>query len=68
MKTKHKTLTELLRNAIRQSGKSLRLIAKETGIERASLSRFMSEQTSLRLDKVDALCAYLGIEHTQREG
>lgn len=64
MKTQHDTtLTDLLRKAIRESGQSMRHIAGEAGLERASLSRFACGRQSLRLDRADALCRYFGIRH-----
>jgi len=59
---KRPTLTEALRAAIDESGVTRYRIAKETGLQEASLSRFMSGETSLRLDKADAIAEYLGLE------
>jgi transcriptional regulator with XRE-family HTH domain len=65
------TLTDALKAAIEQSGVSRYRIAKETGILKTSLSRFIHGETSLRLDKADVLAAYLGLalgpaEHSQQ--
>jgi transcriptional regulator with XRE-family HTH domain len=62
MKTKPKpTLTETLKAAIERSGASRYRIAQEAGVLQTSISRFMSGETSLRLDMADRLAAYLGL-------
>jgi transcriptional regulator with XRE-family HTH domain len=55
-------LTDVLRAAVEESGLTQYRIAKDTGIAPTSLMRFIRGQTSLRLDKADALAAYLGLE------
>ena len=55
------TLSQALKQVIEQSGLSLLKISKGSGIEFASLSRFMSGERSLRLDKADELASFLGI-------
>ena len=55
-------LTDVLRAAVGQSGLSQYRIARDTGIVPTSLMRFMRGETSLRLDKADALAAYLQLE------
>jgi transcriptional regulator with XRE-family HTH domain len=55
-------LTDVLKTAIEQSGLTRYEIAKRTGVPATSLMRFMRGETSLRLDKADALAAYLGLE------
>jgi plasmid maintenance system antidote protein VapI len=57
-------ITDVLRNAILGSGLPLLRIANETGIQRASLSRFARGKNSLRLDVADKLAAYFGLELT----
>ncbi len=54
-------MTEVLKTAIMESGLSRYRIAQETGNTEASLCRFVSGETSLRLDKADRLAAYLGL-------
>jgi transcriptional regulator with XRE-family HTH domain len=61
-------LTEGLRAAIEASGLTRYRIAKETGVPETSLMRFMRGETSLRLDKADALAKYLGLELVKRRG
>ena len=54
-------MTELLREALRQAP-SIRAVAKATGLDHASLFRFMNEQQSLRLDLAERLAEHFGIE------
>lgn len=58
-------ITKAVKQAIEQSGESLNAIELATGVKRASLSRFMSGQTSLRLDIADKLAVYFGLTITQ---
>ena len=55
------TMTELLRQALREVD-SIRAVALATGLEHASLTRFVNEQQSLRLDLGDRLAAHFEIE------
>ena len=59
-------MTELLRQALAEV-ESVRAVARETGIQQASLVRFLRGEQSLRLDKADILVAYFGIE-VRRQG
>jgi hypothetical protein len=68
--TKRKTMTDLLRQHL-QDADSIRGVAREAGLGHTSLVRFINGQSSLRLDKADALAAYFGIEsrpNTSRKG
>jgi len=65
-KKKARTLSDVLRKAIDESGLSLYRIAKDTRITSQSLLRFRRGDQSLRLDKADALAAYLGLELTHK--
>lgn len=60
-------ITEVLRQAILDSGLPLLQIANETGVQRASLSRFVRGKNSLRLDVADTLAAYFGLQLTTTE-
>ena len=60
-KTKQPTMTNVLKAAIRDSGKTPYRISKDTGIVVTSILRFLDGETSLRLDKADVLAAYLGL-------
>ena len=56
-----KTLAEKLRHEIETCGKSRYSISKSTGIEEASLCRFM-RSGSLKIETVDKLLDYFGYE------
>jgi transcriptional regulator with XRE-family HTH domain len=58
------TLTNELRAAIERSGLTLYRIAKATGVDVTNLRRFLRGDMSIRLDKADALAAYLGLQLT----
>ncbi len=55
-------MTALLREAIRESGKSFIALEEATGVKRQSLVRFARKEQSLRLDMADRLAAYFGID------
>ncbi len=55
------TLTDVLRAAIQRSGLTAYRISKATEIDEATLGRFARGEMSIRLDKADALAAYLGL-------
>jgi transcriptional regulator with XRE-family HTH domain len=57
-------LTDALRRAIRDSGLPYLKLEQETGVHRASISRFMAGERSLRLDVADKLAGYLGLTLT----
>ena len=54
-------LSDAIRRAILESELPLLRIAQETGVERASLSRFVRGKNSLRLDIADKLAVYFGL-------
>lgn len=56
------SVSDVLRNSIAESGLSLYRISLDTGVVKSSLMRFVSGETSLRLDKADVLAEYLGLE------
>ena len=59
MKEKEITLLNL---AVQDSGLPYLTLEQETGVHRASISRFMAGERSLRLDVADKLAAFLGLE------
>ena len=65
---KAKTISDVLRRAILDSGLSLLRIAKDTGVQRASLSRFVRGKNSLRLDVADKLAVYFHLELRSKRG
>jgi plasmid maintenance system antidote protein VapI len=62
MNTPSSPLSEPLRRAIVESGFPFLKIEQDTGIHRASVSRFVAGKRSLRLDVADKLAAYFGLE------
>jgi plasmid maintenance system antidote protein VapI len=59
-------ITDLLRRTIaaaKESGQTTYLaLQRETGLTRASITRFVRGSQSLRLDMADRLAAYFGLE------
>ena len=55
------SMSETLKDAIRDSGQTVYRISKDSGLDYDSIYRFLSGRTSLRLDKADKLAAYFGI-------
>ena len=55
-------LSEQLRQVIRDCGESRYSLARRTGIDQSTLTRFMSAERGLRLDVVDVLAEALGLE------
>ena len=58
------SITDVLRQTILDSGLPLLRIARATGVQRASLSRFVRGKNSLRLDLADKLATYFGLRLT----
>jgi len=56
------TLSETLRAAIQNSGKSYYKLSLETGLNRQVLARFAQEQTTLHLGAADVLAEHFGLE------
>ncbi len=57
-------ITDVLRQAILDSGLPLLRIEQDTGVQRASISRFVRGERSLRLDMADRLAVYFGLTLT----
>ena len=55
-------LAEMLRSAIRDSGKSLSQIARESGVSQPQLTRFLSGERSLTLTSAASLFDCFGIK------
>ena len=55
------SLSEQVRRAIQDSGKTQYRIAKESGVDKGALSRFMSGERGLTLESLDRLTDYLGL-------
>jgi plasmid maintenance system antidote protein VapI len=60
-----KTISEQLRAAIQDSGLSHNELAKATGVNQPSISRFVSGDRGLGSESIDKLAAYLGLELRQ---
>lgn len=54
-KTKHKSISDQLRQVIDDSGLSRYQIAKETGIDESALCKFYNGQRGLSMEALDAL-------------
>jgi plasmid maintenance system antidote protein VapI len=63
---RERTISDLLRQAIVESGLSHNALAQATGVTRASIIRFARGDQSLRLDKADLLADYFGLTLTKR--
>jgi len=57
-----KPVSKTLREKILNCGESRYSLWKKTGIDQATLSRFISGSRPLRLDVVDILAEYFGLE------
>jgi plasmid maintenance system antidote protein VapI len=55
------TLTDVLRDAIVESGISYKALSRDTGVARASIQRFVDGRQSIRLDMADRLAAFFGL-------
>jgi plasmid maintenance system antidote protein VapI len=64
---KQPTMTELLRQAMTEPGRTFLGIQRDTGVKRQSMMKFARGKQSLRLDMADRLAAYFGIE-VRRKG
>jgi hypothetical protein len=62
MSKKKRTVTDTIRRAIDDSGKSRYRVCKDLGIPEAQMSRFMGETGGFSLPVLDRLCEYLGLE------
>ena len=61
------TMSDVLRQTIRESGIPLLTLSKATGVQRASIGRFLNESQSLRLDCADKLAAHFGLVLVKEE-
>jgi hypothetical protein len=58
-------VSNVLRQAVRDTGETLYRVSKDSGVSYAPLHRFMKGQSALSLGAVDRLCAYLGLRLTR---
>ena len=54
-------MSDVLRQTIRESKIPLLALSLATGVQRASISRFLDQSQSLRLDCADKLAAHFGL-------
>ena len=59
--------SDRLRAAIEQAGVTRYQIAKDTGVDQATLSRFVVSGRGLSIEAVDKLCEYLDLEIVERQ-
>lgn len=59
-------ISEQLKQAIKDSGQSHNAIAKESGVARRLIDRFMKGEIRIRIDTADHLAEYLGFELSKR--
>jgi plasmid maintenance system antidote protein VapI len=57
-------ISDVLRQAIIDSCLPLLRVEQDTGVQRASISRFVRGERSLRLDMADRLAVYFGLTLT----
>jgi transcriptional regulator with XRE-family HTH domain len=62
------TLTDQLRERIAQDGRSIPALAREAGIDRVALWRFVRERRNITLESVDHLAAVLKIRLADEDG
>jgi transcriptional regulator with XRE-family HTH domain len=62
MTKRKESMSNLLKKVIADSGMAYLAIEQATGVERASIMRFVQGKQSLRLDKADRLADFFGIE------
>ncbi|MBL8825431.1 MAG: helix-turn-helix domain-containing protein [Planctomycetaceae bacterium] len=58
--SKRKRFSDQMRNLIETSGQSCYAISKVTGIDQATLSRFLNEKGGMSVEALDTLAEYLG--------
>lgn len=61
------TMTDVLRQTIRESEIPMLRLSEATGVDRLSISRFVSESQSLRLDCADKLATHFGLVLVKQE-
>ncbi len=66
MARRMKYVSDQLRNAIDDSGLSRYAICQACGIDKGTMSRFMSRQVGLSLETIDQLADFLGLELVKR--
>jgi len=62
MTKRGRSMSDVLRRAIAESGMAMIALERETGVQRMSIVRFLDGERSLRLDKAEQLAEYFGLE------
>jgi hypothetical protein len=65
-RAKEATVTDSLRQIIRDSGLTLYRVGKDAGVPYPTMFRFMNEQGSISAKTLDKLCAALGLVLTKK--
>ena len=60
-------LTDQLRQAVANSGKTLGELTRDTGIDKSALSRFVNGERGLSMETLDTIGDYLGLEIRRRK-
>jgi hypothetical protein len=55
-------ISDVIRRAILESGRSFKALERETGVKRQSLMKFSRGEQSLRGDLMDRLAIFFGLE------
>ena len=61
-----RSVSQVLKDAIRRSGRSIRDISRATEVDSGNLGRFLHGERGLSTQSVDALCHELGLELTAK--
>ena len=61
MKKRSPTLTDQIRQAVETCGKTRYQIAQETGVDQASLCRFVSGERGLSVENLDLVAECIGL-------
>jgi len=54
-------ITDVLKQAVVESGISYKSLSRQTGVARASIQRFIDGRQSIRLDVADRLAVFFGL-------
>jgi hypothetical protein len=60
-------LTDQLRQAVADSGRTLGGLARDTGIDKSALSRFVNGERGLSMEALDTIGDYLDLEIKPRK-
>jgi hypothetical protein len=65
--TTNNPITDVLKQAVAESGMSFLGLEKETGVLRQTLMRFAKGKGGINIDAIDKLAVYFGFELTPRK-